>query len=117
MTEKEMMAQTVDFDQIFVGKKLESVVSDGEGVRFTFEGGGYRWWRHSIPVNEHKLALLEKALELSCRPSWGDPEDADATYWIEKAVEALKDPVKWKIEDHIVWPQWVLDRENPPSVV
>jgi hypothetical protein len=115
VNDAEIEQEIIIADRMFLGKKLVGVSALNGGEKFTFEDGSSYWHALHIPVNEHKLALLEKALELCNRPTWGDSEDADSSYWIHKAAMKLADPIEWKrLEPPIIWPQWIRDRKDPP---
>ena len=105
-----------------VGKTLVSVTvtkdqhePHQEYIRYTFTGGGYTAWARHIPVTEHKLAILVKALELATIDgnAWYEeyrtgPRDVTMANWIEVAQIALQHPANWKVLDKSInWPEWL----------
>jgi hypothetical protein len=109
--------------ELFVGKTLESVTRKGDGVEYRFKEGGYFWQRSHIPVNEHKLALLEKALELATKDSnyWlgelrSEVGNSTPSDYILEAEIAIKDKEAWRpIFGPILYPKWIEDREEKPE--
>lgn len=105
-----------------IGKTLVSVTvtkdqhePHQEYIRYTFTGGGYTEWARHIPVTEHKLAILVKALELAIEN--GNSWQLDATgvkgshtinTWLKKSCKALSHPTNWKVLDKSInWPEWL----------
>ena len=106
-------------NEMFAGKTLASVVKQGEGVKYEFEGGSSFWHRSHIPVNEHKLALLEKALDM-CSGAYnqclgGTYQPSSATDWVGWAERDISTPDKWGLSEPIVYPKWIVEREEKPD--
>ena len=112
--------ELVEVERLHVGDKLTSVTKHNCDIRYTFENSGYSQWHLFIPINEHKLAILIKALELcnKDRIKWvertrGLVGISNINTWLKKAEETIKSTTEWKVTDESVnWPEWLLEQEK-----
>ena len=100
--------EMVETGQWCVGKKLVSAVRHDDGIKYTFDDGSTQWWALVLPASVHKVALLEKALEL-CSTSRNNitrlvvsPSD-----WIKHAGAAVAGPNAWQLKEPIKYPAWL----------
>lgn len=120
MNDDKMIDMGVEADrELFVGKTLESVTRKQDGVEYRFKGGGYFWHRSHIPINEHKLALLEKALDM-CGSAYnnclgGTYQPSTSSDWIKWAARDISTSDKWAVTQTIEWPEWVVERQEAPN--
>ena len=100
----------VDTCQWCVGKKLVSAVRHDDGIKYTFDDGSTQWWALILPESVHKVALLEKALEL-CSEQFNTRNDdgfpMSATDWVMRAATKLKGSDDWRIKAPINYPAWL----------
>ena len=100
----------VDTCQWCVGKKLVSATRHEDGIKYTFEDGSTQWWALILPESVHKVALLEKALEL-CSEQFNARNDdgfsMSATDWIVRSSMSLNSPDDWRIKEPISYPKWL----------
>ena len=102
--------EMVETGQWCVGKKLVSAVRHDDGIKYTFDDGSTQWLALILPESIHKVALLEKALEL-CSEQFNTRNDdgfsMSATDWVMRAATKLKSSDEWRIKAPINYPAWL----------
>ena len=108
--------------QMHVGKKLVSVERKNDNIRYNYEGGGSFQYLVHIPVPEHKLAILVKALDLATEEvngwfeeSRSKPGSFTINHFVKDAEARLKSKeyYQWSVLDKSVdWPEWLQKLEE-----